>query len=199
VWRDSLTAHHVGSDSQWPTEWDGPELRWPSFAAHRWTPDRQAGAVLVCLHESGGSEFRRLPTVEDARRIDAARQGRRCSPNCQGRHTIAWAAPGELHLEASIWDKPPVPASRAAALLSAGYEAPVGTTPDSTPERWPRPSILNQPLQPRRTPVMPMDPDRLDEMDVNLDLTPKRWSEVSKPGEVSRAPGVPEEPAAGNC
>lgn len=42
-------------------------------------------------------------------------------------------------------------------------------------------------------PQLPPDPDHLDAVDLNLDLTPKPWSEISKPGTVSRAPGVPQD------
>jgi hypothetical protein len=123
--------------------------KWPSVSGTTWAPDHRGAAQLVCLRASAVSatRFVTLPTVEDARRIDAERRGRPCSEHCEGRHLVVWAEPGRMHFEPGRFDQPVVPLDRAAAFAAAGYAPPVGATSDSIASRWPTPSILNGPLR----------------------------------------------------
>jgi hypothetical protein len=115
-----LTAHHVGSDSQWPTEWPPRSEHWPK-PPDPWTPTRTSQVVVVCLTahttSTGWTTYR---TIEQAQAAERRRAGGRCRPECLRQHTVAFtsAATG-LHIERGHLDPSPVPQSLAAALEAA--------------------------------------------------------------------------------
>lgn len=148
----SESRWRAGGGSEWPSQYEGNHSgRWPTIHhLPRWVPDRAGrGVVTICLRYSGTvvSEFTRYLSIAAARQAEERWHGQPCSPECQGRHVVAFTTPGQVHIEPSRYDDPVVPSDRAEALVAAGYHAPHGRTPDSTAARWPRPSALNPPLR----------------------------------------------------
>lgn len=133
--------------SNWPTAFPQYSEHWPT-TAEPWIPTGCGAVVRVCLRPGGNPKtvFRSFPDLESAARAEYLRRGRACSEACRGRHVLAYCVPGAVRVVRSRYDRPVVPRSLEDALLHAGYHAPHGSSDDSTPDRWPRPSILNPPL-----------------------------------------------------
>jgi hypothetical protein len=74
---------------------------------------------MTCCVRTAQNKFTRFASIADARRADAPRRGRPCSPDCRGRHLLAWCSVGSVHVARSPFDPSPVPASLAGAIAQA--------------------------------------------------------------------------------
>ena len=125
----------------------------------------------VCLRTEQPSEIVALPTADAA--ADWLRDGR-CATDCISEHVLVWCEPGALRIARRARGSPP--ADLAAALRAAGYQRPRGGTSASTADRWPRPSIYNQPLPTGGPPMNPAETRRRQDQAIadaaDRELTP---------------------------
>jgi hypothetical protein len=131
----------------------------------RWVPERSGPAVVMCVRGSSSgnpSQILDWGTAEDAALADRLLYAAPCDTGCEGSHVRVWAEPGKLHVAKSVHEPPPP--SRAEAFaecypprLVNGRPVLADGTPrlSATPALWPTPSIYNEPLPPRGTPMNP--------------------------------------------
>jgi hypothetical protein len=111
--RHAYETRHGATD--WPSLWPRDPARWPEPPI-RWTPERSAGAVIICQRTH--SEFIGWADIVEARAADRELYGQACGPGCHGVHTIVWTTPGRVHVAPSAHQRP-LPA--AAAEIAAQY------------------------------------------------------------------------------
>jgi hypothetical protein len=75
----------------WPTYAD----KWPRLAPTRWTPDRTAGAMVVCQRDERHAPNVLTPYDNPADAIAADAEGCQLD-GCQHRHYVVFALPGRL-------------------------------------------------------------------------------------------------------
>ena len=148
-----------GATSDWPVSWPtraGPGWLEPPT---RWTPDRAGSAVIICVRGSSRcgnpSQILDWGTPEQAVMADRLLYGEPCGEGCEGQHVRVWTEVGSLHVASSVHDEPP-PSSRAQAFTEC-YRRLVNGRPVTAvaPVFWPKPSVMNQPLPPRGTMMIP--------------------------------------------
>jgi hypothetical protein len=143
---------HGGSSEGWPTDWNGPVLKWPTLDNDLWVPDHEGPCVIVCVRGPGvPMQLVSYETAAQAADADWALYDRECGPSCLRLHYRIWCTPSELHVERGVHDPAPMPDNLGAALRAAGYHPPDGvkingTTEVIRPADCPHPTRLNPPL-----------------------------------------------------
>ena len=157
-----------GSAADWPTQWDGPVEHWPHIPS-RWVPppDRPPRFATVCIRPSDRTNVEASLEIVRWKSLDEALAAARdlldvhCGVRCKGRHVVVWTDEAGVHVRRA--SRPPPPPGRAEAFVKAYPNRNIHDDFVSTPARWPRPSILNEPLDERGTAMTPETRRRIEQ------------------------------------